>query len=113
MYPNTTISKTTLKELIPLIKSAINIESYYTSQLGSPAKKRYAMLTFFCPFHADGKNPNFVVNLDGRFEGRFKCFSCGESGDIISFHQSFNNLNFKEAINDLKAIYLPSFSAAN
>lgn len=47
-----------------------------------------------CPFHQD-KTPSFHAYDDGR---RFKCFSCGESGDIIDFIQKLHACDFKEAV---------------
>ena len=47
-----------------------------------------------CPFHND-RNPSFNVSPD---LGIFKCFSCGEGGDIVSFIQKIENISFTEAI---------------
>ena len=45
-----------------------------------------------CPFH-DDRHPSL------RFKGnRFKCFSCGESGDVIDLVQRYLNIGFKEAV---------------
>jgi len=50
-----------------------------------------------CPFHNE-KTPSFCVNEE---KGICKCFGCGESGDIISFTMKVNNIDFKEAIEEL------------
>ena len=34
-----------------------------------------------CPFHPD-KNPSFTVSSE---TGRYKCWSCGEGGDIFTW----------------------------
>ena len=47
-----------------------------------------------CPFHAD-KKPSFSVNPDLQM---YKCFSCGEAGDLIKFVQKKENLEFIEAL---------------
>ncbi len=47
-----------------------------------------------CPFHSD-RNPSFYVNPQGQF---YKCFSCGESGDIFTFIQKKENLDFLETM---------------
>lgn len=47
-----------------------------------------------CPFHNE-KRPSFSVAID---YGIYKCFSCGESGDIISFVQKIEGLTFNEAV---------------
>ncbi len=50
-----------------------------------------------CPFHKE-KTPSFFV-----FPGRstWKCFGCGEGGDVISFLMKHRNLNFLEVIEEL------------
>jgi len=46
-----------------------------------------------CPFHVE-KIPSFMVNHEKQ---RFKCFSCGESGDVVDFVQKLKGLTFKDA----------------
>lgn len=50
-----------------------------------------------CPFHND-KTPSFNVSPD---RGFYKCFGCGESGDIFTFIQKIEGLEFKEALHKL------------
>ncbi|MEP6493773.1 MAG: DNA primase [bacterium] len=45
-----------------------------------------------CPLH-HGKDPNFSVTASG-----YKCFSCGESGDVFTFVQKHLGLDFAEAV---------------
>lgn len=47
-----------------------------------------------CPFHGE-KTPSFHV-LDQR--GTFKCFGCGEAGDIFTLAQKLEGLSFPEAV---------------
>lgn len=47
-----------------------------------------------CPFHHE-KSPSFFVNDTLGF---YKCFGCGESGDVISFVQKYDSLTFREAL---------------
>lgn len=47
-----------------------------------------------CPFH-DDSTPSFSVSPDKQF---FKCFGCGESGDVAKFVQKHDRVSFKEAI---------------
>lgn len=44
-----------------------------------------------CPFH-DEKTPSFMVNKD-----YYKCYGCGESGDVINFVGKYNNISNYEA----------------
>jgi DNA primase len=46
-----------------------------------------------CPFH-HGKNDNFSVTM----RGGYKCFVCGESGDVFTFVQKHLGLDFAEAV---------------
>ncbi|KUJ95457.1 MAG: DNA primase [Desulfonauticus sp. 38_4375] len=50
-----------------------------------------------CPFHQETK-PSFNVNPE---KGFFYCFGCQAAGDVISFYQRINGLEFKEALKDL------------
>lgn len=47
-----------------------------------------------CPFHNE-KTPSFVAS---RKKQIFKCFGCGESGNVISFIMKYKNLNFVESV---------------
>ncbi len=50
-----------------------------------------------CPFHKE-KTPSFMVSPDLQ---RYKCFGCGESGDIFNFIQKIENLDFPETLEKL------------
>ncbi len=47
-----------------------------------------------CPFH-DDKHPSLTV--DSRRQ-RYKCWSCGEGGDVFQFVQKFEKITFPEAL---------------
>jgi DNA primase len=47
-----------------------------------------------CPFHQE-KTPSFMVSPERQ---SFRCFGCGESGDVISFYQKIEGLDFPEAL---------------
>lgn len=47
-----------------------------------------------CPFH-DDKTPSFNVSPT---TGRYKCFACGESGDIFTWVMKTQGLDFREAL---------------
>ena len=50
-----------------------------------------------CPFHQE-KSPSFHFNAD---KGFYKCFGCGKAGDIFTFVQETEGLNFTEAVETL------------
>jgi len=47
-----------------------------------------------CPFHND-HNPSMRISQE---LGIFKCFSCGEGGDIFRFVEKIENISFVEAV---------------
>jgi len=47
-----------------------------------------------CPFHSE-KTPSFVISPELQI---FKCFGCGESGDVISFLEKQEGMEFYEAL---------------
>lgn len=47
-----------------------------------------------CPFHNE-KTPSFGLYSNAN---NYKCFGCGESGDVISFVQKMENCDFQRAI---------------
>ncbi len=47
-----------------------------------------------CPFHSE-KTPSFVVSQTKQM---YKCFGCGEGGDVINFIMKVENVDFSEAL---------------
>ena len=47
-----------------------------------------------CPLHNE-KSPSFYVNEE---KGVFHCFGCGEHGDVITFIQKIEQVDFKGAL---------------
>jgi hypothetical protein len=54
-----------------------------------------------CPFHGVDKTPSMHINDE---KGIFHCFSCGISGDSISFVEKFEGVTFVEALNKLRQL---------
>jgi len=69
--------------------SIVEIVSRYVSLRRSG--KEYVGL---CPLHSE-KTPSFTVNED---KGVFHCFGCAESGDVFTFIQKIEGLDFKGAL---------------
>jgi len=65
---------------------------------GINLKQRGRDLWACCPFHED-RTPSLKVDVERQ---RFKCFGCGEGGDVIDFIQKYHNLDFKNALKYLK-----------
>jgi DNA primase len=47
-----------------------------------------------CPFHSEN-TPSFVISPQKQM---YKCFGCGEGGDVINFIMKIENLDFMEAL---------------
>jgi DNA primase len=62
-----------------------------------------------CPFHNE-KTPSFTVNTERNF---WYCFGCQEGGDIFSFVQKMEGLDFREALEKLAeraGVELPKYN---
>lgn len=83
------------------IKDAITLSNvvmdYVKLKPSGSSKARWVGL---CPFHQE-KTPSFCVSDD---RGFYKCFGCGASGDVLTFLQQINGVDFKEAISQCKQI---------
>ncbi len=77
------------KEQIKERLSIVDVVSSYISLL--PAGKNHKAV---CPFHNE-KTPSFHVSPD---RGSYYCFGCGAKGDIFSFVQEFEGLDFKGSL---------------
>src|SRR6185369_16545446 len=74
------------------IKERLGIEEVVSSYIkldraGNNLKAR-------CPFHNE-KTPSFFISPD---RGSYYCFGCGASGDIFTFVEEFEGLDFKGAL---------------
>lgn len=86
------------KDIIKEIKNRLDISTVvgeYVHSLKRSGKNWIGL----CPFHND-KNPSFSVSQD---YGIYRCFSCGEKGDIINFIEKIENVSFSEAVKLLAA----------
>lgn len=74
------------------IKERLNIVDIISQYIKlDPAGTNYKGL---CPFHQE-KTPSFFVSPE---KGLWHCFGCGEGGDIFTFIEKQENINFKEAL---------------
>ncbi len=64
-------------------------------------KRRGANYFGLCPFHDDHK-PSMSVSPS---KGIYRCFSCGNSGNVITFIMEYDKINFVEALKKLAQRY--------
>ncbi|MDR0886839.1 MAG: DNA primase [Clostridiales Family XIII bacterium] len=81
--------------IVEEIKSRANITDVVSRYV--ELKRAGSLLKACCPFHSE-KTPSFTVNED---RGTYKCFGCGEYGDVISFVSKIENLSFSETVEKL------------
>lgn len=75
------------------IKDKLDIQEVAQNYLGN-LKKSGANYFALCPFHNE-KTPSFSINPQ---MGIFKCFGCGESGDVITFIEKMEGVEFVKAL---------------
>lgn len=75
-----------------IVKSQIDIVSLISQYV--EIKKSGSNYKGLCPFHNE-KGASFMVNQNLQI---YKCFGCGESGDVISFIQKIEGLDFLGAL---------------
>lgn len=73
----------------------VNLISSYTN-----LKKSGVNYKGLCIFHKE-KTPSFVVNPN---KGLWKCFGCGEGGNIFTFLMKVENISFIESVRKLASI---------
>lgn len=75
-----------------LIKSKVDIVGVVSSYI--EIKKSGSNYKGLCPFHSE-KGASFMVNQNLQI---YKCFGCGEAGDVINFVEKIEGVDFKGAI---------------
>ena len=80
------------EEILEKIKSQNDIVDVISERVR--LKKAGRNFTGLCPFHNE-KTPSFSVSQEKQI---YKCFGCGEAGNVISFVMKDKNLPFIEAV---------------
>lgn len=80
------------EEVIEDIKASSDITNIISSYISvKSAGTNYKAL---CPFHRE-KTPSFMINPQKQI---YKCFGCGEGGNVINFVMKIENIDFIEAV---------------
>ena len=77
---------------VELVKSKADIVDIVSSYV--EIKKSGSNYKGLCPFHNE-KGASFMVNQNLQI---YKCFGCGESGDVITFVEKIEGVDFKGAL---------------
>jgi len=77
------------------IKSKISIDKLISDYI--PLKKAGYNFKAHCPFHKE-KTPSFMVSPAKQI---WHCFGCHEGGDIFTFLQKYEGMEFREALQSL------------
>ncbi len=77
------------------VKSKVDIVEVISTYV--PLKRAGRNMSGLCPFHGE-KTPSFMVSPERQV---FKCFGCGEGGDVIAFLEKIEGWDFREVLEEL------------
>ncbi len=80
------------KDLIESVLKHADIINVISSYINVIRKGKNALAV--CPFH-DDTNPSLNISSEKQI---YKCFSCGEGGNAISFVRNYEHVSFDEAV---------------
>ena len=104
------MSEVSYQQAVEQIKNSLDIVDVISKYV--VLKKTGRNFQGLCPFHNE-KTPSFIVTPDKQI---FKCFGCGEGGDVFTFLMKINNQSFTEMIEEQAAnlgIELPKRNLKN
>lgn len=77
------------------VKSKVDIVGILSEYID--LKKSGRNFKALCPFHSE-KTPSFMVSQELQI---YKCFGCGEGGDVFDFLQKYEGMDFYESLKHL------------
>ncbi len=80
---------------VQAVKDATDIVALIGSRLS--LQRSGSNFRGLCPFHSE-KSPSFFVSETMQ---RYRCFGCGESGDVFTFLEKYEGMSFYEALESL------------
>src|SRR5574344_525960 len=89
------MSNITFEDVVSQVKDKLDILDVVSQDV--ILKKSGTNYWGLCPFHKE-KTPSFSVNPA---KGIYKCFGCGEGGDVLSYLMKTRGVEFKDLIKDL------------
>lgn len=85
------------REWLDELKSRVRLESIVEQTVA--LQRRGNSYSGICPFHAD-KSPSLVIWPDSQ---RWRCFGCGLAGDVLTWVQAVNRMEFRDAVHVIAA----------
>ena len=96
-----------MSDVAEKIKERIDFVSFIRDYVDlKPAGANFKAL---CPFHQE-KTPSFMVSASKQ---RFKCFGCGKGGDVFTFLEEYEGIEFPDALTILAekaGVEIPRFN---
>lgn len=80
------------QDLITKIRESTDIVEFISKYI--PLVKKGKNYFGLCPFHNDN-NPSLSVSREKQI---YKCFVCGEAGNVFNFLEKYENISFYEAV---------------
>lgn len=77
------------------VKNKVDLIEVISSYV--PLKKMGRNMGGLCPFHGE-KTPSFMISPERQ---AWKCFGCGEGGDVFTFLEKIEGWDFKETLEEL------------
>jgi len=84
-----------MEDQVAEVKSKVDIVEVISSYI--PLKKTGRNFAALCPFHSE-KTPSLMISPDRQV---FKCFGCGEAGDVFTFLEKMEGWDFREVLEEL------------
>lgn len=81
-----------IKDIVEEVKNRCDIANVISEYM--PIKQSGSNYKGLCPFHGE-KTPSFHISSSKQI---YKCFGCGEGGDVINFVMKMENLDFIDAV---------------
>ena len=88
------MAEITYQSAVEQIKNSLDIVDVISRHV--VLKKSGHNFMGLCPFHNE-KTPSFTVTPSRQI---FKCFGCGEGGDVFAFLMKYHNQNFTEVVRE-------------
>ncbi len=80
------------------LRSRVDMHAIITADLGEPDRRR----RWLCPYH-DDRSPSLGITPDRM---HWRCWSCGQRGDVLDWFQQRNGLGLAEAVRRLDPLAL-------